>query len=104
MQTSTAKAHGTSGDSGVTFENARARADALDAVAREAGKALDAFPRGAFNLIPDEVKATDAYREAKAAYDRAFAEQRRHNAWYVRTFKREIQQARANRMRTAAKQ
>ena len=82
---------------GLNFDQARERADALDARAREAGKALDRFPRGAMNLIPDHIKATTEYREAKSAFDVAFQEQRRFNAWFVRAFKRELAQVRAAR-------
>jgi hypothetical protein len=82
---------------GLSFEQAKARADELDARAREAGRALDRFPRGAMNLVPDHIKATPAYREAKSAFDAAFQAQRNFNAWFVRAFKRERAQARAAR-------
>lgn len=80
-----------------TFEQARVRADELDARAKAAGKALDSFPRVAMNLIPDHIKATQEYRDAKSAFDVAFYEQRRFNAWFVKAFKRELAQARAAR-------
>lgn len=49
------------------------------------------------NLIPDHIKATQEYRDAKSAFDVAFYEQRRFNAWFVKAFKRELAQARAAR-------
>ena len=47
-----------------------------------ASDALRAFPRLENGLTPDSVKATEAWKDAKAAYHRAFEALRAFNAKY----------------------
>ncbi len=88
----------------LTYEQAKARADELDAASKAAGKTLDTFPKGAFGLTPDHVKATPAYITAKAAFDGAFAAQRAFNGWYATAFKKERARDRAARLASACAQ
>ena len=41
-------------------------------------------------MAPDFVKAMPEWQKAKKEYDKAFAELRNFNGWYVKTFKKEI--------------
>ena len=82
----------------MTFEDAKTHADALDAVSSAATRALDAISGGGvMGLTPDAVKATAEWRELRAESAAAFQRLRTFNAWYVRTFKREIAADRAQR-------
>ena len=68
----------------------------LDA-ANKALKAFDSYGKSAFGLTPDSVKAMPEFKQAKANFDKAFAELRNFNGWYMKTFKKEIMQERKNK-------
>lgn len=78
----------------LSFEEAKARADALWAASTASGEVMEAFPKGAMNITPDEVRATDEFKNAKAAADADFEALRSFNALYTKKFKKEIAQAR----------
>ncbi len=81
----------------LAFMAAKQREVDVDAAVDRASDALDVFPKGAMGLTPDAVKFSPEYRVAKAVYDAAFAEQRRFNAWFLKTFSAEIKAERAQR-------
>lgn len=60
-------------------------------------KSFDSYGKTSIGLTPDSVKAMPEWRQAKAAFDRAFAELRAFNGWYMKTFKKEIMQERKNK-------
>lgn len=68
----------------------------LDA-ADKALKAFDQYGKSAFGLTPDNVKAMSEFKQAKADFDKAFAELRNFNGWYMKTFKKEIMLERKNK-------
>jgi hypothetical protein len=68
----------------------KARRDNLSAMVERYSCQLQAFPRHANGLTPDAVKASDAYRQAKANYAYAFGTLRRVNAVFVKVYKRDI--------------
>lgn len=72
------------------YAQAKAAADALDARLDAASAALQGFPRGLMGLTPDDVKASPEWRQAKRAYDQAFAALRAFNGPFVKRFKSEI--------------
>jgi len=84
-----------------TYEQAKARADELDAASKAAGAILNAFPKGAMGMTPDDVKARPDYVAAKAAFERAFAAQRNFNRLYTVAFKQERARDRATRIPAA---
>ena len=54
-----------------------------------------AFPAdGPMGLVSDAVRATPEYRAAKADYAAAFEKLRGFNAWFVKTFAKEIREER----------
>ena len=53
-------------------------------------KAFDSYGKSSFGLTPDHVKAMPEWQQAKDDFDRAFAELRAFNGWYMKTFKKEI--------------
>ena len=86
----------------MSYELAKAEQDRLWQAYSATGKAMDGFPRGAMGLIPDEIKATLAYRIAHAANNRAFQELRNFNARFSRQYKQEIRAAHKQRNREIA--
>ncbi len=82
----------------LAFMAAKQREVDVDAAVDRASDALDVFPKGAMGLTPDAVK----FRVAKAVFAAAFAEQRRFNAWFLKTFSAEIKAERAQRREVAA--
>ena len=75
----------------MTYSEAKQWRDRYEADCRAASLVLDHFAKGALGLTPDEVKATPAWREAKADFDCVFAQLQLFNQWFVRKFKRQIQ-------------
>lgn len=74
----------------MNYHEARARSDQLFEAAREAARLLAAYPRSSMGLVADAVRLSPEYQAEKNASDRAFAEMRKFNAWYVKAFKAEI--------------
>ena len=74
----------------MTYEEAKAEYDLLEAEAKATSEVLRAFPRGPTGLTPDAVRATPEYRAAKTANDTVFARQRQFNAVYVKLFAKEL--------------
>lgn len=84
----------------MNFEEAKIIRAEIAAKAEAANAVLMAIPGiggGAMGLTPDRVKSTKAYQEAHRAMRQAFAAERHHNAFMVKTFKREMAAERAAR-------
>jgi hypothetical protein len=79
------------------YADARAKRDALELTVSMHSATLKAFPKGPMGLTPDDIKFGPAYRTAKAAYDRAFAELRDFNAEFVKQYAKDIERERASR-------
>lgn len=77
----------------MTFEQAKAIQDSLQAVVDQTSRAfqefLDRYPRGPMNLTPDFVKKMPEYQKLNVAYQNAFQRLRRYNADFTRAFKKE---------------
>jgi hypothetical protein len=79
------------------FEIAKAAAERLYEEYKAACKELKAIPgvsSGPMGLTPDAVKATPEYQAAKARMDATFQGLRTYNAWYTKTFKKELKKDR----------
>lgn len=63
-----------------TFDGAKVIQRSLLSEVRRLSAALNAFPKGAMGLTPDEVKASPEFRLAKSQYEAAFQKLRRFNA------------------------
>ena len=81
----------------MTYSEAKRSRDWHEADCRAASLVLDHFAKGALGLTPDAIRATPAWREAKADYDRHFAQLQAFNQWFVKKFKRQIQAERQAR-------
>lgn len=73
---------------------------ALDG-ADKALKAFDQYGKNEMGMTPDFVKAMPEWQQAKKEFDKAFAELRTFNGWYVKTFKKEIAADRKNKYKSA---
>lgn len=72
------------------FELAKERSETAIANSKSAAAVLEAFPKGRMGLTPDDVKASPEWKAAKAAFDRAFAEERAANKALLDAFPKEI--------------
>jgi GH24 family phage-related lysozyme (muramidase) len=72
----------------------KARFEACMNDAAKSLKSVEGVGTGTMGLTPDHVKATASYKKAKAKFDWEFANLRAYNAWYVKEFKKELQQLR----------
>jgi hypothetical protein len=70
----------------------------FEAQMKDAAQALKSIPGvgiGPMGLTPDHVKASPDYQETRRRFEWDFDSLRKFNAWYVKTFKRELARERA---------
>lgn len=60
-------------------------------------KEFDKYGKSPNGLTPDNVKAMPEWQQAKADFDKAFAELRNFNGWFMKNFKKEIKEERKNK-------
>lgn len=72
------------------FDAAFEQAMQLDKTVSETSATLNAFPKGAMGLTPDEVKASSEFKSAQHAFDVAFRALRAFNSRYTKTFADEL--------------
>ena len=60
---------------------------------------LQKFPRGIMGLIPDEVRRSEEFQQAKRQFDYAFSKQRLFSAGFTKRYKKEILAERAAKRR-----
>ena len=83
----------------MTYAMAKERQAQLEAEYERAGRALKALSGGGImGMTPGHVRSTPRWKAAKSEADAAFAALRAFNEIYVRRFKREIAQERADRL------
>jgi hypothetical protein len=82
----------------MSYEEAKAKQDALFAASKAASAVLVAYPKGPMGLTPDEIKVTPKWRAERAASDRAFQEARAFNAWFTKRFAKEYRAERSARL------
>lgn len=81
----------------MSYSEAKATRDALEAKIFALGGELKAFPKGPTGLTSDSVKNTPEYQVAKQAYDQVNARLRRFNAEFTKIFAKEIRADRDRR-------
>lgn len=74
----------------MNFEQTLAEAESARNISANFSKILNNFPRGANGLTPDSVKFSEEFKFAKSAYEIAFQNERRANAFLVKSFKKEL--------------
>lgn len=84
----------------MNYTEAKAKGEELERRSKQAGERLRAIPgvgSGPMGLTPDSVKASPEYQKAKAEADKAFAELRAFNTFFVKQFARECREERRKR-------
>lgn len=81
----------------MTFQEAKAVRSAIEVKVAGLSALLGGFERGSFGLTPDAVKCSVCFKDAKASFAAAFAEQRAFNVFFITTFRRDIASERAAR-------
>jgi hypothetical protein len=79
------------------YESFKATRDKLESEVAAVEAVLARFPSGTMGLTPDSVKTSEAFRDAKRAFNLAFSRLRAYNARYLGRFKREAAAERAAR-------
>lgn len=82
------------------FESELAKQAALEADVALTGEALKSFPRLPNGLVPDEVRSTSQYREAKSKFDAAFTRLRNFNQVFVKEFSKDLRDLRDARRKS----
>jgi hypothetical protein len=81
----------------MTYDEAKAHRDALDAACKAASRAFIVFPKGALGLTTDAAKATPEYRKARRTYELAAGALRDFNRLFIVRYKPEIGAERKSR-------
>ncbi len=77
-------------DSGQSeYEVLKSRRDRLEAEAKSASDALNAFPKGPMGLTPDDVKASPEFKAARQRYQKAADQLREANSIIAKRFAKE---------------
>jgi hypothetical protein len=74
----------------LSFAKAKATHDRLNAEVVRTEEVLKTFPTCAMGLTPDAVKFSPEFRNAKQAFNAAFARLRAFNAVFTKTFAKEL--------------
>lgn len=78
----------------MSYLEAKHQKEQLEAEVARRSTVLQSFPVGPMNLVPDHIKASQTFQDAKAAYNAAFNNLRAFNASFVRIYKKEIKASR----------
>lgn len=79
------------------YEEAKKVKQGLDKRCDDIGKLFKQFRTNSMGLVEDDVRKTKEYKKIDAEYTKAFNELREFNSWYVKKFKKEIQEDRKNK-------
>lgn len=72
----------------MNYEEAKAHKQELDAINRKHSEILQQFETNDFGLVPDNIRATQEWKQAKQDYDKSFVELRKFNAWFMKEFRK----------------
>jgi hypothetical protein len=80
------------------FVHAKAMKEKIDSEVARASAEINRFPKdGPFGMASDATRATPEWKQAKGAYDKAFARQRAFNEKYTKHFASELKAERMAR-------
>lgn len=75
----------------MTYEEAKAHAQKLEEKNRIDSDKLRVFEKDRNAMgTPDHIRALPEWKDAKKSFNLSFAELRKFNQWYVKTFKKEL--------------
>ena len=81
----------------MTYEEAKVIKNQLEEKNNAYSKILQTFEKNEIGLTPDHIRELPEWKEANNEFKTSFAQLRKFNSWYVKTFKKEIQADRRNR-------
>jgi hypothetical protein len=72
----------------MNLEEAKAHKKELDSINRKHSEILQQFEVNGMGLVPDNIRATPEWKQAKQDFDRSFSELRKFNQWFVKEFRK----------------
>lgn len=78
-------------------KNTKATLESEVSVCETTLKSLTQGHKNSMGLTPDHIKALPEYKSAKLAFDQAFKNLQNFNSYFIKTFKKEINQERKTR-------
>ena len=73
----------------MNYEEAKLHKQELERISDINGNKLNSFEKGEMGLTPDHIKVLPEFQIAKREFDKSFAELRKFNEYFVKTFKKE---------------
>jgi len=80
----------------MTYEEAKKYKQELEEINKTNSDKLK-FEKTIMGLTPEHIRTLPEWKEAKNAYDNSFAELRKFNNWFIKTFKEEYAEERHNK-------
>lgn len=77
----------------MSLEEAEVHKKELNDTVDKYSAVLQSFEANNMGLVPDHVRATAEWKEAKSNYERSFKELRNFNAWFVKEFRKKKRKA-----------
>lgn len=75
------------------LEEAKVHKKELNATVDKYSAVLQSFETSNMGLVPDHIRETSEWKEAKTNYDRSFTELRNFNKWFVKEFRKKGKKA-----------
>lgn len=72
----------------MNFEEAKAHKEELDSINRKHSEVLQQFETNSIGLVPDNIRTTPEWKQAKQDFDHSFSELRKFNTWFVKEFRK----------------
>jgi len=87
----------------MTYAEAKLHKEELENICDINSKKINSFEKGEMGLTPKHIKILPEYKLAKQSYENSFAELRKFNEYFVKTFKKEYANERQNKRKMLKK-
>jgi len=74
----------------------------LESIVETYSERLQGFKKNNLGMIPNEIRETEEYKEAKLDFDKFFNQLQEFNKYFMKQFKKEYSKERAERRRARA--
>lgn len=81
----------------MNYEQAKNHKRDLNILVEEASKKLQKFEENELGLVPNHIRETEEYQNAKEKYEMLFDTLRKFNTWFMKEFKKEYARDRRNK-------
>lgn len=81
----------------MNYEQAKSHKRDLNILVEEASKKLQRFEKNELGLVPNHIRETEEYQNAKEKYEMLFDTLRKFNTWFMKEFKKEYARDRRNK-------